>query len=149
MRYAIASLPFLILTASAAAADPTMIEQNAKTNYAVIVAGKNKQSSDVSVKQSGHINGLTSLQSADQNSLATSQKGWRNAIVIYQVGWTDISSLAQSGPIKGASVDNLPTSYSMQNTDDGYLSYFASGGFSMVTLTDPGNTITSRFGRYR
>jgi hypothetical protein len=149
MRYAIASLPFLFLAAGAAAADPTTIEQNAKTNYAVIVAGKNKQSSDVSVKQSGHINGLTSLQSADQNSLATSQSSWRNAVVIYQEGWTDISSLAQSGPIRGASLSNLPTSYSMQNTDDGYLSYFASGGFSMVTLTDPANAITSRFGRYR
>lgn len=149
MRYAIGSLVFLICAAGAAAAEPTTIEQKAKTNYAVIVTGKNKQSSDLSIKQSGHINGLTSSQSADQNSMAASQSGWRNAVVIYQDGWTDISSVAQSGPIKGTGGGNLPTSYSLQNTEDGYLSYFTSGGFSMVTLTDPGNTITSRFGRYR
>jgi hypothetical protein len=149
MRYAICSLVLLAFAGDAAAAEPTTIEQKAKTNYAVIVVGKHKPSSDISVKQTGNINGLTSVQSADQNNLTTSQSSWRNAIVIYQEGWTDISSIAQSGPIGGAGVSNLPTSYSMQNTDDGYLSYFASGGFSMVTLTEPGNTITSRFGRYR
>jgi hypothetical protein len=149
MRYTIGSLVFLVLAAGAAAAEPTTIEQNAKTNYAVIVTGKHKPSSDLSIKQSGYTNGLTSAQSADQNSMAASQSGWRNAVVIYQEGWTDISSVAQSGPIKGAGGGNLPTSYSLQNTEDGYLSYFTSGGFSMVTLTDPGNTITSRFGRYR
>jgi hypothetical protein len=149
MRYSICGLAFLVCSAGAATADPTAIEQNAKTNYAVIVTGKDKPSSDLNLKQSGSTNGLTSVQSADANSIAASQSGWRNAIFIYQEGWTDMSSVAQSGPIGSAGRANLPASYSLQNTDDGYLSYFASGGFSMVTLTDPGNTITSRFGRYR
>jgi hypothetical protein len=149
MRNAISGLALLVCTAGAAAADPATIEQNAKTNFAVIVTGKNKPSSDLTVKQSGSTNGLTSVQSATANSIAASQSGWRNAIVIYQEGWTDISSVAQSGPIGSGGRGNLPASYSFQNTEDGYLSYFTSGGFSMVTLTDPGNTITSRFGRYR
>lgn len=149
MRYALGCLVLLACSASAAAGNPMTIEQNAETNYAVILNGKDKASSDVSLKQSGSINGLTSTQLAEQNNVAASQAGWRNAIVIYQEGWIDISSVAQSGPVGKEGHADVPTSYRQQNTDDGYLSYFASGGFSMVTLTDPGYTITSRFGRYR
>ena len=149
MRYALSSLAFLVCMVGPASAAPLTIEQNAKTNYAVIKAGQGKASLDVSLKQSGTLNGISSTQTADQNAIGSSQKGWRNTITIYQQGWTDISSVAQSGPVGNAGSNNLPTTYSRENVEDNYLTYFTSGGFSMVTLTDPGSTITSRFGRYR
>lgn len=129
-----------------AAADPAAIEQKAKTNYAVINSG-NKAVSDIHIQQSGSINAIASSQTADQNGIATAQNGQWNTVVIYQEGWIDSSSVLQQGP-KGGN-GNLPTSYHHEITDDGYLSYFASGGFSLVTLSDPGHTLTSHFGRYR
>ena len=37
----------------------------------------------------------------------------------------------------------------VQSTDEGYLSYFQTGGFSLVTLSDSNHTWISRFGRSR
>ena|ERR1700733_81356 len=148
MRYAIYSIAFLVCAGGGALAEPDTIVQTAKTNYAVIVIG-NKSASNIKVKQTGNINGIASSQKANENAIATSQSGWRNTVVIYQEGWTDTSSVIQFGPSHGGGNGNLPTTFRTQSTDEGYLSYFQSGGFSIVTLTDPTNTITSRFGRSR
>jgi len=148
MRYALSVLAVLICHAGEASADPITIEQNAKTNYAVINSTAS-DTSDLTLYQSGRTNGASSTQYADQNSTLTTQHGWQNTVTIYQNGWTDISRVVQSGPIGDAGQAHLPTTFTTENTDDGYLTYFTSGGFSMVTLGDPGNAITSRFGRYR
>jgi hypothetical protein len=149
MRFAIGILAISACLSGAAAADPTSIEQNGKTNLAVVNIGSSAPSSDLIFKQSGNLNQLSSNQNADQNSIATTQYGWQNTVVIYQRGTTDISSVTQSGPVGEAGRSNLPTSFTAENTDDGYLTYFGSGGFSLVTLGDPGSNVTSRFGRYR
>ncbi len=150
MHRAVSILAISVCLSGVAAADPISIEQNGKTNLAVINVGPSASSSDFSLQQSGSENRLSSSQRAtDQNSIAASQYGWRNSVTIYQNGWTDISSVAQSGPIGEGGRSNLPTSFTAENTDNGYLTYFASGGFSLVTLGEPGTNMTSRFGRYR
>lgn len=150
MRRTISILAISACLSGAAAADPLSIEQNGKTNLAVINVGPSATSSDLTFQQSGSLNQLSSSQQAsDQNSIATSQYGWRNSVTIYQNGWTDISSVVQSGPVGEGGRSNLPTSFTADNTDNGYLTYFTSGGFSLVTLGEPGTNVTSHFGRYR
>jgi hypothetical protein len=149
MRLFLIGLAFFITTLDETAAQSNTLEQKADTNFAVIVS-RDLEKSDLTITQSGRVNGITSLQTAKDNRISTSQSGWQNTVVIYQEGWIDISSVVQSGPAKKTSNSgSLPTSYRGQKTDDGYLSYFTSGGFSMLSLTDSGNTAVSRFGRVR
>jgi hypothetical protein len=148
VRYLIFSLGFLACAVGDAVADSTTIKQDRDLNYAIITVGPNKDVSDITIEQSGRRNGVTSVQRATtENSIKTNQSGWQNTVVIYQEGWIDISSVAQSAPKKKSNDER--TFYQTQKTDDGYLTYFQSGGFSIATITEPGHTNTSRFGRSR
>lgn len=145
MRFILCSA-LTALSFDMAVAEPLTVKQNAETNYAVI--DTSGQNNDVTIKQKGKLNGIAAAQRSDTNSINATQRGWSNTVVIYQNGTIDTSVVAQSGPPR-SDITSLPTTYLLQKKDDTYLSYFTSGGFSMVTLTDPNNTITSRFGRTR
>ena len=60
-----------------------------------------------------------------------------------------VSRVIQEGPHGPGGYRHLPTRFSGQQTDEGYLSYFMTGGFSLVTLTDQNHAWFSRFGRAR
>ena len=156
MRHVAASVAILtFLAASAglstnAAAEPLAIDQNAWLNYTVIVNTVRKES-DLTVNQRGEINGISSVQMSGINNarIGTHQRGRRNTGVIHQRGWITVSRMIQEGPHGPGGYRNLPTHYSGRHTDEGYLSYFMTGGFSLVTLTDQNHTWFSRFGRSR
>lgn len=150
MRLAAASIVILSFISQAASAEPLAIDQRAWLNYAVIVAATGKQS-DVQLSQRGDINGISSVQMSGEKDaiLATRQSGKRNTAVTYQSGWMTVLQAAQEGPHGPGGYTNLPTRYISGQTDEGYLSYFMTGGFSLVTLTDQNHTWFSRFGRAR
>lgn len=150
MRYAAAGLLLLICTSVNALAEPTTINQNAWLNY-MIVVNTAKTPSNIESVQNGTISGLSVVQLAGKNDaqFLAKQKGTQNTSVIYQAGWNTMSSVAQSGPEGFAGYGNLPTTYWARRVDEGYLSYFMTGGFSLVTLTDSNHTWFSRFGRAR
>jgi len=150
MRHASASVALLIFLSTEANAQAPAIEQSAWLNYAVVVNAQDRNS-DLRVSQRGTINGIASIQLSgnEDAQLQTSQRGRRNTAVIYQSAWNASSRVAQEGQHGFSGLTNLPTRYSVRETDEGYLSYFMTGGFSLVTLTDQNHTWLSRFGRGR
>jgi hypothetical protein len=150
MRLAAASIVILSFISQRASAEPLAIDQSAWLNYAIIVATEGKRS-NIRLEQRGEINGIASVQMSrnDDASLWTHQRGRRNAAVIHQSGWITVLRSAQEGPHGPGGYLNLPTRYAGRQTDEGYLSYFMTGGFSLVTLTDQNHTWFSRFGRSR
>lgn len=150
MRLAAAVAILLPLLFSRAAAEPLFIDQNAWLNYAVIL-NTSKKDSSIALSQRGNINGISSVQMSGLKDarLWTHQRGRRNTAVIHQSGWITVLRSAQEGPHGPGGYTNLPTTYSARHTDEGYLSYFMTGGFSLVTLTDQNHTWFSRFGRAR
>ena len=151
MRHAAAgAVALMLFSASAVHGDTLMIDQTAWLNYAIIV-NASKESSDVRLGQHGTINGISSVQinTPGDAQIWTHQRGRKNTAVIHQSGWNTISTVVQEGPGSFSGSTDLPTKYIGQSTDEGYVSYFASGGFSLVTLTDGNHTWISRFGRSR
>ncbi|MGE0766997.1 MAG: hypothetical protein AB7L90_11075 [Hyphomicrobiaceae bacterium] len=140
----------LICLSAGARAEPSTIDQNAWLNYAIIVNTLDTPS-HVSVTQRGTINGISSVQltGRDDAQMWVKQNGYRNTSVIYQTGWNTISSVGQSGRNGFSGYTDLPTTYWARQIDEGYLSYFMTGGFSIATLTDSNHTWFSRFGRAR
>ncbi len=150
MRPAAAVILFLLLSCARAGAEPLTIVQNAWLNYAIVVTTA-RTDSDVRLNQRGEINAITSVQMSglDDAALWTHQRGRRNSAVIHQSGWVTVLRSIQEGPHGPGGYTNLPNHYSGQQTDEGYLSYVMTGGFSLVTLTDQNHTWFSRFGRSR
>jgi hypothetical protein len=140
----------LILLATSAHAETLEINQNAWLNYTVIVNAMSKGSS-LSINHRGEKNGISSVQIAGTNDteIRAHQRGRRNAAVFYQQGWITSSIAIQEGPHGPGGYRDLPMNQTVRETDEGYLSYFQTGGFSLVTLTDPNHTWISRFGRSR
>ena len=156
MRHVAARIALLtLLSASAglstrAGAEPLTIDQNAWLNYAVIV-NTSQKGSDLKLNQRGDTNGISAVQlsGSEDAQIFTHQRGRRNTGVIHQSGWVTISRVIQEGPHGPGGYRHLPTRFSGQQTDEGYLSYFMTGGFSLVTLTDQNHAWFSRFGRAR
>lgn len=156
MRHVAARIAILTLLSAAAGlptragAEPLTIDQRAWLNYAIIVSTAGKDS-NIRLNQRGEINAISSVQLSDDNDaqIYAHQRGRRNAGLIYQRGWVTIARVAQEGPHGPGGHRNLPTHYSGLQTDEGYLSYFMSGGFSLATVTDQNHTWFSRFGRSR
>ena len=150
MRIAASSAVVLMLLSAGAHAEPLEINQNAWLNYTVIV-NTMKKGSDLRINQRGEMNGISSVQNAGDKdaTIHTHQRGRRNAAVLYQNGWMATATVTQEGPHGPGGYTNYPMSHTVQGTDEGYLSYFQTGGFSLVTLTDPNHTWISRFGRSR
>jgi 6-phosphogluconolactonase (cycloisomerase 2 family) len=149
----IASLTLVLAVAglsTPAAAEPLTINQDGWLNYAVIVNASRKVS-DLVINQRGDTNLISSVQlsGGDDAQIFTHQSGRRNTGAIHQSGWITISRVIQEGPQGPVVYQPLPTRLSGQQTDEGYLSYFMTGGFSLVTLTDQNHTWFSRFGRAR
>ena len=134
---------------AAVKAEPLTINQNAWLNYAIVVnlAGK---PSNLQLGQVGTINGISSAQVSGNNDayLMTHQRGELNGGFIYQSGWNTVTGVVQEGSDWGGNTRH-PTKLVWMQTDEGYLSYFTTGGFSFVSLTDPAHTWYSRFGRGR
>ena len=150
MRYVAAGAVALVFLSASAQGEPLAIDQTAWLNYAIIV-NTSKDGSNVSLTQNGMVNSISSIQIAGTSDvqIRTHQRGKGNTAVVYQSGWNTISQVTQEGPGRSGGSTNQPTTYIGQGTDEGYLSYFASGGFSLVTLTDGNHTWISRFGRTR
>lgn len=151
VRIAILTLLFTSVGLSDRAdAEPLVINQDAWLNYAVIV-NTSRKDSDLKINQRGDTNGISAVQLSgyEDAQIFTHQRGRRNTGVIHQQGWITISRVAQEGPHGPGGYRDLPTRYAGQQTDEGYLSYFMTGGFSLVTLTDQNHTWLSRFGRSR
>ena len=150
MRIAASGSVVLLLLATSAHAETLEINQNAWLNYTVIVNAMNKGSS-LSINHRGEKNGISSVQIAGTKDaeIRAHQRGRRNAAVLHQQGWITSSIVIQEGPHGPGGHRDLPMSHAVRETDEGYLSYFQTGGFSLVTLTDPNHTWISRFGRSR
>jgi hypothetical protein len=150
MRIAASGGVALMLVATSARAETLEINQNAWLNYTVIVNAMNKGSS-LSINHRGEKNGISSVQIAGtkDTEMWAHQRGRRNAAVFHQQGWITSSVTIQEGPHGPGGYRDLPMSHNVRETDEGYLSYFQTGGFSLVTLTDPNHTWISRFGRSR
>jgi len=150
MRIAASGSVVLLLLATSAHAETLEINQNAWLNYTVIVNAMNKGSS-LSINHRGEKNGISSVQIAGTKDaeIRAHQRGRRNAAVLHQQGWITSSIVVQEGPHGPGGHRDLPMSHAVRETDEGYLSYFQTGGFSLVTLTDPNHTWISRFGRSR
>jgi hypothetical protein len=150
MRYAAACAVALLPLSAAARAEPIAINQDAWLNYAVI-ANAAQIGSDLRLNQHGTVNGISSVQISGTSDaeIWALQSGRSNTAVIYQSGWNTISRIGQQGPGDFSGHTDLPARYVGRETDDGYLSYFMAGGFSLVTLTDRNHTWISRFGRAR
>jgi hypothetical protein len=131
-------------------ADPLAIDQNAWLNYAVIV-NVNGKPSNLQIGQFGTLNGISSAQVSGSNDayIMTHQRGEWNSALLYQSGWNTIVAAVQQGNGSWPGFTHHSTVYRGLQTDEGYLSYFMTGGFSFVSLTDPGHTWYSRFGRGR
>lgn len=150
MRCVAGGAAMLALVCTDARAEPLAIDQNAWLNYAVIVNTTNTPS-NLALKQRGTINAISSVQLSGTGDaeIQTHQRGRRNASVVHQSGWNTISVGIQEGPGNFEGRTDLPMSLTRTQTDEGYLTYFTTGGFSLVTLTDPNHTWYSRFGRSR
>lgn len=150
MRYAAAVAVTLAVGSTTAHAEPLAIDQSAWLNYAIVV-NTTSEGSNLRLKQQGSINGISSVQMSGDNDaqLWTHQRGRRNSAAIYQSGWNTIARVVQEGPGQSSGHTDLPTRYIGRDTDEGYLSYFMTGGFSLVALTDRNHTWISRFGRAR
>ena len=121
----------------------TLTQTNAN-NYAVIAPGN--ISTDITVKQSGGNNNAVLDQTGPINAADIDQRAKHdNNSYVGQVGPINVAVVTQQynfGAILGAT-----PGYSTQQTDIGFLSEFNSGGVSILTLTGPGNTVLSSFGR--
>jgi len=150
MRNAVAGAALLTLLTASANAEPLVIDQSAWLNYAIVVNTVKKEA-DLRLKQHGTINGISSVQMSGKNDaqLWTHQRGRRNTAIIHQSGWNTISRVVQEGPGRFSGNQHQPVRYIGRQTDEGYLSYFMTGGFSLVALTDANHTWISRFGRAR
>lgn len=150
MRHAAAGAVALMLISASAHGETLTIDQTAWLNYAIIV-NTSKEGSDIRLGQHGTVNGISSVQinNPGDSQIWTHQRGRRNTAVIYQSGWNTLSGVVQEGPGSFSGNTSQPTQYIGQSTDEGYLSYFTSGGFSLFTLTDANHTWISRFGRSR
>ncbi|HWV79914.1 MAG TPA: hypothetical protein VNZ50_00660 [Hyphomicrobiaceae bacterium] len=150
MRHAAAGAVALVLISASARGETVTIDQKAWLNYAIIV-NTSKEGSDLRLSQHGTINGISSVQANTPGDaqIWTHQRGRRNTAVIHQSGWNTLSGVVQEGPGGFSGNTGQPTTYIGQSTDDGYLSYFATGGLSLITLTDANHTWISRFGRTR
>lgn len=156
MRHVVVRIAMLTLLftsvglSNRAGAEPLVINQDAWLNYAVIV-NTSRRDSDLRINQRGDTNGISVVQlsGTEDAQVYTHQRGHRNTGVIHQSGWITISRVIQEGPHGPGGYRDLPTRFSGQQTDEGYLSYFMTGGFSLVTLTDQNHTWLSRFGRSR
>jgi hypothetical protein len=150
MRIAAAGAAILALVTTSARAEPLVIDQSAWMNYTVI-ANATKNGSSLKIQQRGEINAISSVQLSGPNDaeIHTHQRGRRNAAVIHQDGWIASSVVVQEGPHGPGGYTNLPMQLTRVQTDEGYLTYFTTGGFSLVSLTDPQHTWFSRFGRSR
>lgn len=133
-----------------AVADPLAINQNAWLNYAIVVNTPGKPS-NLQIGQAGTVNGISSVQLSGVNDayISTHQSGQWNGALIYQTGWNVVAGAVQQGGDGWSGHTNHTTIYRAAQTDEGYLSYFMTGGFSFVSLTDPSHTWYSRFGRGR
>ena len=148
--FAIGLSMFAVFSVANAEADPLAINQNAWLNYAIVVNTPGKPS-NLQISQVGTANSISSVQLSGGNDayILTHQSGqWNNAL-IYQSGWNVVAGAVQQGGDGWAGHTNHPTVYRAAQTDEGYLSYFMTGGFSFVSLTDPAHTWYSRFGRGR
>jgi len=118
--------------------------QTNTNNYAVIAPGN--LSTDITVQQSGGANNAVVLQSGPINSAGVDQRAKHaNNSYVGQEGPMNIALVTQQynfGAILGAT-----PGFSQQQTEIGFLSEFNSGGVSILTLTGPGNTVFSSFGR--
>ena len=150
MRTAASSSVALMLLATSSHAETLEINQSAWLNYTVVVNAVNKGSS-LSINHRGEKNGISSVQiaGAKDTEMLAHQRGRRNAAVVHQQGWITSSIVIQEGPHGPGGHRDLPMSHTVRETDEGYLSYFQTGGFSLVTPTDPNHTWISRFGRSR
>jgi hypothetical protein len=150
MRIAAAGAALLALVTTCAHAEPFVIDQNAWMNYTVIV-NTTKNGSSLKINQRGEINAISTVHLAGTNDaeISTHQRGRRNAAVIYQDAWIASAVVVQEGPHGPGGYTNLPMQLTREQTDEGYLTYFTTGGFSLVSLTDPQHTWFSRFGRSR
>ncbi len=150
MRHAAAGAVLLALLSVGARAEPLTIDQSAWLNYAIVV-NTTKKESDLRINQRGTVNAISSIQMSGEGNaeIQTHQRGRRNAAFLHQSGWITASRVTQEGPRRFSGHTHQPTQFTGRNTDEGYLSYFMTGGFSLVTLTDSNHTWISRFGRAR
>jgi hypothetical protein len=130
--------------ASAQSIPSTTLTQTNASNYAVIAPGN--ISTEITVQQSGGNNNAVLYQAGPINAADVDQRAKHdNNSYVGQVGPINVAIVTQQynfGAILGAT-----PGYSAQQTDVGYLSEFNSGGVSILTLTGPGNTVFSSFGR--
>jgi hypothetical protein len=130
--------------ASAQSIPSTTLTQTNVNNYAVIAPGN--ISTEITVQQSGGNNNAVLEQSGPINAADVDQRAKHaNNSYVGQVGGINVAIVTQQynfGAILGAT-----PGYSAQQTDIGYLSEFNSGGVSILSLTGPGNSVFSSFGR--
>jgi hypothetical protein len=140
----------MLLPLAQADAEPLSIDQNAWLNYTVVVV-TDKKPSNLQFGQFGTVNGISSVQLSSINDayIVTRQQGELNSAFLYQSGWNTVAITTQQGGDGWSGFTQHPTTYRAFRTDEGYLSYFLTGGFSFVSLTDPSHTWYSRFGRAR
>jgi len=140
---------FALIPVALANAEPIVINQNAWLNYAIVVT-KVEHPSNLQIGQIGTVNGISSAQASGLSDayMMTHQRGKLNGAFLYQSGWNAVSGVVQEDSDWPGHTRHT-TVFNGTQTDEGYLSYFATGGFSLVTLTDTGHTWFSRFGRGR
>jgi hypothetical protein len=121
----------------------TFTQTNAN-NYAVIAPGN--LSTDITVQQTGGANNAVLFQTGPINTANVDQRAKHaNNSYVGQDGPMNIAVVTQQynfGAVLGAT-----PGFSQQQTEIGYLSEFNSGGVSVLTLTGPGSTVFSSFGR--
>ncbi|MGD0641412.1 MAG: hypothetical protein ABSC22_11750 [Roseiarcus sp.] len=130
--------------ACAANAQALSLRQDAAENYAYI--GPGNISSDVRLWQTGKDNVETTVQNSQDNSIYVNQRATNsNTSTITQYGAVNTAIVVQQYNFK-TTVGNQ-SGYVGQQTNNGYLSEFNSGGASILTLTGSSNTLISSFGR--
>lgn len=147
MRHYQVALVLCLFGFAPAAAGELQINQNAAANFTFIAVNK-PDTSSLQITQSGQTNVISAAQlSPDLNKLESTQSGWSNTITVYQDGFDVISRVTQFGPDGSSHATNLPTSYTVTETDQGFLSTFTSGELSISTLTSSDLNYVSHFGR--
>jgi hypothetical protein len=162
LQAAICCVSMVLASTSVQAGEATLVNQDAWTNLAIVVVGRGQEESRLTVMQTGIVNGFASAQLSGNNYLQSTQSGFDNSYIALQVlsgehpdPDTGVSTnfaltrqQAPSSDVLSPRVD-LDVEVVSEQTEDGYLTYFASGGFSMMSITETGRNITSRFGRLR
>jgi hypothetical protein len=130
--------------ASAQSVQSATITQTNANNYALIAPGN--VSTEITVQQSGGNNTAVLDQTGPINAADVDQRAKNsNNSYVDQVGPINVAIVTQEYNF-GAIIGATP-GYSAQQTNVGYLSEFNSGGVSILTLTGPGSTLVSSFGR--